>query len=166
MRDSPPRCVVDSNVFIDFHEGGLLKAMFELPFTFSALDVVLDELHRPDREHLLAMELESISASAHQVEAVVALAGIHRRPSINDLFVFVIARAERATLVTGDRALRHLAKPKGMAVHGTLRLLDHLVRQTIVTPQRATEGLKSMLEDGRRLPDKECRERIQRWGRS
>ena len=165
MRDSPPRCVVDTNVFIDFHRGGLLEVIFALPFTFLAPDVIVAELEVPDGGQLLRWGLESVSSSGEQVAAVSALAAVHRRPSVNDLFAFVVARAERAMLLTGDGALRELAESEGMTVHGTLWLLDELVRREIVMPEQAADGLERMVEYGRRLPDRECKLRIRRWRR-
>lgn len=63
MGDFPPRCVVDTNVFIDFHRGGLLEALFGLAFVFLAPDVIVEELEIPDGEQLLRWGLESVSSS-------------------------------------------------------------------------------------------------------
>lgn len=93
-----------------------------------------------------------------------ALAAVHRRPSVNDLFAFVVARAEGAMLLTGDGALRELAESEGMAVHGTLWMLDELVRRAVVRPEQAADGLERIIKYGRRLPERECRRRIRRWG--
>jgi predicted nucleic acid-binding protein len=155
--------VVDTNVFIDVHRGGLLEAVFALPFVFLAPDVIVEELEVPDGKQLSRWGLESVSSSGEQVAAVSALAAVHRRPSVNDLFAFVVARAEGAMLLTGDGALRELAESEGMAVHGTLWLLDELVRLDIVRGRQAAEGLERMVASGRRLPESECQRRIQRW---
>lgn len=165
MPDSQPRCVVDANVFIDFHRGGLLGALFALPFSFLAPDVVVAEMERPDGQALLARGLQSVSLSGEQVAAVVTLAAVHRRPSVNDLFAFVVARAEGAVLLTGDAALRQLAESEGVAVHGTLWLLDELVRLAIIGEDQAAQGLERMVASGSRLPEKECCRRMRRWSR-
>ncbi len=165
MRDSRPRCVVDTNVFIDFHRGGLLGAMFALPFSFLAPDVIVEELEAPDGQQLLARGLQRVSLSGEQVAAVAALTAVHRRPSVNDLFAFVLARAEDAILLTGDAALRQLAESEEMTMHGTLWLLDELVRLAIIGPEEATQGLERMVASGSRLPEKECRRRMRRWSR-
>jgi hypothetical protein len=47
MRDAPPRYVVDANVFIDCHRGGLLGTMVALPSRFLAPDVIVGELEAP-----------------------------------------------------------------------------------------------------------------------
>jgi predicted nucleic acid-binding protein len=163
MPDSQPRCVVDTNIIIDFHRGDLLEAFFALPLTFLVPDVIVAEMVTPDGQQLLAWGLESVSLTGEQVAAVVALAAVHRVPSINDLFALVLARTRTATLLTGDRALRQLAESEGLEVHGTLWLLDELVRLTIITATQAADGLDRMRAYGSRLPEGECRLRMRRW---
>ncbi len=163
MPDSRPRCVVDTNILIDFHRGGLLGALFALPLSFVAPDVIAAEMERPDGQALLAQGLQSISLSGEEVAVVAALATVHRRPSVNDLFALVVARAEGAMLLTGDGALRELAESEGTTVHGALWLLDELVRLEIIGPKKATQSLERMLAAGSRLPQKECRRRMRRW---
>ncbi len=163
MQDSPSRCVLDTNVPIDFHWGEMLEALFALPFDFLAPDVVVAELEVPDGQELLALGLRSLSLDGEQVSEVMTLAARHRRPSVNDLFALVLARTRGATLLTGDRALRDLAEAEGVDVHGTLWLLDELVRLKVATPWEASAGLNLMLDHGSRLPERESRLRIRRW---
>jgi hypothetical protein len=61
MRDSPSLCVVDANVLIDLHVGGLLRKLFDLPLRLVAPDVTVAELEEPDGQELLAYGLESES---------------------------------------------------------------------------------------------------------
>jgi len=163
MPDSQPWCVVDTNVLIDFHRGELLEALLALPFTFLVPDVIVAELVTPDGLQLLAWGLERVSLTGEQVAAVVALAVVHRAPSINDLFALVLARTRTATLLTGDRVLRQLAESEGLEVHGTLWLLDQLVRRAIITAGQAADGLERMIAHGSRLPETGCRSRMRRW---
>lgn len=165
MKDSQPRYVVDANIFIDFHRGRLLAALFALPFVFLAPDVIVAELDVPEGQRLLGYGLRSVSLSGVEVAAVAALAQRHRAPSINDLFALILARIEKATLLTGDGAVRRLAESEGIAVHGTLWLLDELVRRGIVTPKQAARGLGQMIASGSRLPERECQQRMERWGK-
>ena len=50
-----------------------------------------------------------------------------------------------------------------MPVHGTLWLLDEMVRLAVVPPRLAAQALERMLEHGSRLPLNECQERLERW---
>lgn len=163
MQAFPSQCVLDTNVPIDFHRGGLLEVLFRLPYDFLAPDVIIAELEVPAGRALITLGLRSVSLSGEEVLEVLALADRHRRPSVNDLFALILARTRGATLLTGDRALRALAEAEGLEVHGSLWLLDALVRLKIATPWEASAGLNLMLAHGSRLPERECRLRIRRW---
>lgn len=163
MTDSQPRYIIDTNVLIDFYRGNLLEALFAFPFTFLAPDVIIAELEIPDGQQLLDWGLQSVSLTGEQVAAVLSLAAVHRGPSINDLFALILARAIAAPLLTGDRSLRKLAESEGIEVHGSLWLLNELLRFAIIAPMQAAEGLERMLAHGSRLPEDECRRRIQQW---
>lgn len=163
MRGSRSLCVVDANILIDLHVGGLLRQVFLLPLRLVAPDVVIVELQEPDGERLMEYGLQSATLAGVQVLEVVSLRARHRQVSANDLFALVLARALKATLLTGDRHLRQVAAQEGIDVHGTLWVLDEMVRLRVITPPRAAEALEQMLARGSRLPWAECQRRLQEW---
>jgi len=164
MTGPPPQCVVDANILIDLHVGGLLTELFRLPLALVAPDVIIGELYEPDGEELKRRGLHSRELSGEQVLEVAGLAAQHRDVSSNDLFALVLARAMKATLLSGDRRLRRIARGEGMSVHGTLWVLDELVRWEVIDPSQAAAGLQQMLARGSRLPEVECRRRLRQWG--
>ncbi|MBC7252168.1 MAG: DUF3368 domain-containing protein [Anaerolineae bacterium] len=163
MMDSPPPCVVDANILIDLHAGGLLREVFLLPFRLVAPDVIIAELYDPDGDMLLAYGLESETLSGAQVLEVASLLARYRYVSANDLFALVLARALKAPLLTGDRHLRQVAEQEGILVHGTLWVLDEMVRLRVIAPPQAARALEQMLVQGSRLPQAECQARLRRW---
>ena len=163
MVDSPPLCVVDANILIDLHIGGLLREFFRLPFRLAAPDVIIAELHDPNGEMLTEYGLQSETLSGAQVQEVASLVARHRRVSANDLFALVLARTLKAMLLTGDRRLRQIAAQQGVVVHGTLWVLDEMVRLKVIAPPRAAQALEQMLAWGSRLPQAECQRRLQQW---
>ncbi|MCJ7752188.1 MAG: hypothetical protein MUQ65_14070 [Armatimonadetes bacterium] len=163
MPDSLPWVVLDTNVLIDFDRGALLDALFALPLTFVAPDVLIEELLVPDGRQLIDRGLRLMTLTGAEVVDVMDLAARHRAPSINDLFALVLARAMGFALLTGDRVLRQVAESEGVTVHGTLWLLDEGVRLAAITPARAVEGLERMLANGSRLPEPACQARMRRW---
>jgi len=66
-------------------------------------------------------------------------------------------------LVTGDHALRRLAGEAAIPVHGTLWLLDEMVRLAILAEGEAAAALQTMLDNNCRLPLEECEARLRRW---
>jgi predicted nucleic acid-binding protein len=163
MKDSPSLCIVDANILIDLHVGGLLQELFRLPFRLAAPDVIIAELDEPDGEMLVEYGLESGELTSDQVLEVMALLARNRSVSANDLFALVLARVQRATLLTGDRHLTEVAGQEGVATHGTLWVLDEMVRLEIVAREKAAQALEQMLERGSRLPQAECQQRFRQW---
>lgn len=163
MTGSPSLCIVDANVLIDLHLGGVLRELFCLPFTFAAPDVIFAELQTPDGATLARLGLRSLEASGQEVRQVAFLAAQQRRISANDLFAFVLARARKAILVTGDSNLRRLATVEEMTVHGTLWVLDELLQSAFITRDEAALALTKMINGGSRLPPDECQRRLKRW---
>jgi len=51
--------VVDANILIDLHVGGLLRQVFLLPLRLVAPDVVIVELQEPDGEKLTSFFTKS-----------------------------------------------------------------------------------------------------------
>lgn len=125
--------------------------------------MIIAELEAPDGESLIRYGLESVELSGEQVSAVIALRADNRRVSVNDLFALVLARHQGVTLLTGDRRLRQLAERQQITVHGTLWILDEMVRLNTASPQLAGTGLTSMLASGSRLPATECLRRLHLW---
>jgi predicted nucleic acid-binding protein len=163
MKDSPLPCIVDANILIDLHVGGLLEELFRLPFRLAAPDVIIAELDEPDGEMLVGYGLESVELTGDQVLEVAALRARYRSVSANDLFALVLAQVQKATLLTGDRHLTGVADQAGVATHGTLWVLDEIVRLGIVARGEAAQALAQMLERGRRLPQTECQQRLRQW---
>jgi predicted nucleic acid-binding protein len=158
-----PAYVVDTSVIVDLYAGGLLDELFRLPFRLLTADAIVTELQVPDGQELAGQGLAIGELSSAQVLEVYQLAGRYRRVSTNDLFALVLARSLHATLLTSDGHLIKAAQEQGVTVHGTLWILDQLVRAGLITPPAAAEGLQRMLATGSRLPHTECRRRLEKW---
>ncbi|HYU31573.1 MAG TPA: hypothetical protein VEW48_05380 [Thermoanaerobaculia bacterium] len=156
-------CVTDTNFWIDLDTGGLIGPIFQLPFEWQVPDVIAEELKRPAGAELVRRGLRVRELDGGQVAEVVALAAVYPHPSRSDLFALVLARAQRALLLTGDRHLRQAAEQEGVKVHGTLWLLDELVERSVITPRDAADALQLMREGHRRLPAEEVDRRLRRW---
>lgn len=156
-------CVTDTNLWIDLDIAGLLGPIFRLPFEWQAPDVIVAELERPEGADLVRRGLRIRELDGRQVAAVVALAAAYPRPSRADLFALVLARVQKALLLTGDRHLRQAAEQEGVRVRGTLWLLDELVDRSVITPREAVDALLRLREGRRRLPAEEVDRRLHRW---
>jgi rRNA-processing protein FCF1 len=163
MNPSQLRLIVDSNVLIDLHWGGVLKEFFALPYGFFSPDIIIDELGHPDGEELLSKGLQCYEMDKEGVQEVSSWAEQYPNIASSDLFALVGAKKEGYFLLTGDKCLRKLAEENGITVHGTIWVLDEMVRIGTLKPVEAACALRSMVKNGSRLPTQECEERLRRW---
>jgi len=163
MQESPLTYAVDANILIDLHIGGLLRLFFRLPYRFVTPDMVAAELEEPDGETVVSLGLVKETLSGEQVLEIVEFRRRYRRTSANDLAALVLARDCGITLLTGDGHLRVAAGQEGVLVHGTLWVMDEMLRLGLIEGAKAAVSLKKMLSRGSRLPIEECRRRLKRW---
>jgi hypothetical protein len=162
---SPPVLVTDTNIWIDLENGGILVEVFALPYQFLTPDFAIRELIRPKWELLQALGLQAQELEPALIQELVILRTANRALSATDLAAFLVARSLDATLLTGDWRLNDLATRNGIRVHGVLWLFDETVRFRIIVPERAAIALNQMLDQGARLPQDECRKRIDNWAK-
>lgn len=98
-----------------------------------------------------------------QVLELVQLRRKYQQPSINDLSALVLAKALNIGLLTNDKSLRNTARQEGIQVHGTLWILDEMVRLQIIKNIKAVDVLRLMLDTGSRFPHDECQKRFTEW---
>lgn len=164
MATSLSSCVVDTNILIDLHRGGVLREFFQLPCTIFAPDVIVAELLDPSGEMLLVLGLQSMDFSGTEIMRVIGLSRNHPEVSTNDLFAVLLAETKGALLLTGDKHLRRIAEQEhNLQVHGTLWVLDQLVKRKLLSPREASGALRKMIQSGSRLPRAECERRLRRW---
>ncbi|MEC7518624.1 MAG: PIN domain-containing protein [Myxococcota bacterium] len=158
--------ISDTNIFIDFEDGGLLQALFRLPESVGVPDLLFEDELRDEHAHLLDHGLVLVELSAGTIARAVELAAKYRKPSRLDLAALAAAEQESCPLLTGDRSLRSAARAEGVEVHGTLWVAERLVRAGVVsTPQLRTAYAK-MKASGRRLPWVEVERQLQRLASS
>ena len=163
--DYPPVYVADTSIWIDLYRGDILEKAFQLPLRLVAPDVIVQELEEPDGHELVRLGLESRELSGEQVAEVASLVSKYRGTCTNDLFALVLAKALNATLLTGDGKLRQAADHEKVLVHGTLWMLDEMIRNRVIAPARAADALQKMLDAGSRLPKDEVNHRLRIWRR-
>lgn len=163
MGDSLSKCVVDTSLLIDLHLSEVIVKLFELPYSFIAPDVIIAEAQTIDAKMLIRYGLQKSELAGEQILKVLQLKTQHRHFSVNDLFALVTAQSMNAVLLTGDRNLRKVAELYNVPVHGTLWILDEMVRLEIISSIQAMATLKLMREQGSRLPQEECNRRLQSW---
>ena len=152
--------VSDASVLFDLAEADLLLRCFRLPYEFQIADVMFEE-------ELLSLEPRTLDAlveaglvvarfEGEEVLEAVRLRQRYRALSAPDAFALLLARRERAILLTGDRRLRNAATTEGLERHGHLWMIEQLSDQTIVADSVLVRVLQTWKKDPRvRLPGDE-----------
>ncbi len=146
--------ISDANIIIDMNTGGLLRLMFRFDVTFAVPDVLYEEELRSDHPELLRLGLKLLELRGDTVAYAGRLVEKYRSlgASINDLVALALASQEKCPLLTGDGRLRTAGQTEGIDVHGTLWLIEEMVKAGTITVKQAEAGYAKMREAGRRLP--------------
>jgi len=161
------RIICDANVLIDMESAGLLEVLFRLDYRFATPDVLYVEELQARHPELPGLGLKILELLAEGVGYTVELNSRYARVPVgrNDLFALALGRQEGCPVLTGDRHLRMICDEEGVAVHGTLWLMDRLIEAGLVDHAGATAAYDRMREEGRRLPWDEVRAQLARFRR-
>jgi len=155
--------VVDANVWIDLYHGDLIAELFRLPYQFVSPNVIIFELETFDAQILANHGLIQVNLESEAYSLLSELQERYSGPGVNDLTALVVALQEGIALLTGDGKLREAAEVEGVESFGVLWLLDRLIDHNILDTPEAADALEVMLQNGARLPQSECAQRLKRW---
>ncbi|EMY6821018.1 DUF3368 domain-containing protein [Vibrio cholerae] len=144
--------ISDANILIDMEEGGLLEAMFQLPYDFATPDILFFEELEEEHAHLLGLGLALKEVSSASMMYAMKLTGTYTQASRNDCFALALAKQEQCPLLTGDMALRKAAEKEAAIVKGTVWLVSQLVVHKQINTEQARAAYSQMQANGRRLP--------------
>ncbi len=163
--------VNDTNIFIDLHSIGLLRALCDLPYDVRTVDFVINEISDADQSAALAALVSEgkIKVERFNIEELTEIIEEHSMVpgnlSIPDCSVCYYARKHSATLLTGDRQLRKYAEGNNVAVRGVLFIFDELVSKGVIVAEIAAQKLRELTNVNVRLPKSEIEKRITMWSR-
>lgn len=144
--------ISDSNILIDLIVVDQIENMFKLPYSFGVPNILFDQELKKEHLNLLDLGLEIKNLSSHSVAYAFELAEIYPKPGRNDLFALALAKQESCPLLTGDLDLREAAEAEAVILYGTIWVIDHIVRQKLVSVNEARNIYEQMKEKKRRLP--------------
>lgn len=144
--------ISDSNILIDLIVVGHIETMFRLPYTFAVPDILYEEELKIHHSELLSYGLEIRSLSSEAMAYAFELSAKYTQPGTNDLFALALAKECSCPLLTGDGALRQAAENEAVVLFGTIWIVEHMVRQHLISIAEARELFETMREQKRRLP--------------
>jgi len=163
--------ISDSSCLIDLHKGGLLEAIFRLPFSFAIPQPLFDEellsVSPAEKSMMLESGMEVVILPGEQVLAASTYFNEYRPLKLNDCFALVLAEStEGSILFTGDQPLRRLAESKEIETHGVLWAIDMLEEHANIDPELLLGALELFEHDPLvRLPIEEVKIRIRKLKR-
>jgi hypothetical protein len=148
--------VNDANILIDLLKVELLDSFFQMHCTFYVTDFVLGEIQE-DNAALLHRFLDNgkLMKQDFSFEELVQTQTMETRfpaLSIPDCSCLFLCNRLSATLLTGDAALRGIARQNEIAVHGILWVFDEMVEHRLISKREAIEKLIRIIELNPRLP--------------
>lgn len=155
--------ISDTNVLIDIEDGNLTPVIFRLPYEIAVPDVLFELELKEHHGHLLQAGLKVKTLTPESIEKMETLNDKYPRPSIMDRLALTLAIQERCPLLTGDRELRFAAKSEGIEVHGTLWIVEELLKAKLVEQSQARNSFDSMKTKGSRLPWCDAEKLLSKW---
>lgn len=144
--------ISDSNILIDLIVVDQIDNMFNLPYIFSVPDILFDQELKEEHSDLLERGLNVMKLSMETVAYAFELTDKYTKPGRNDLFALALAKQESCPLLTGDLDLRNAAESEAVVLYGTIWVIDHLVRHSLLSVDEARNIYLKMKEKKRRIP--------------
>lgn len=160
--------VKDANVFIDMELMGVFELWVQLGRQTLTSSLVALELEAGNhREALAYIATKHITVVDPSLDAVDALHHSEKGISPEDASVLLIAIKHDAMLLTGDKTLRTIAEIRHVECHGSIWILDQLVRHQKLPGKVAAEKLRALMSSSiagiRYQPRKTAEAYIARW---
>ena len=155
--------ISDANILIDIEDGNLTPVVFQLPYEIAVPDILFELELREKHSHLLKLGLIVKSLTAESVKKTESLNYKYPRPSVMDHSALALACQEKCPLLTGDKDLRAAAKSEGVEVHGTVWIIEELLKQKLIMQAQARSSFDSMKAKGSRLPWIDIEKLLYKW---
>ena len=159
------RFVLDLSVLFDINHADLLERFLHLPVDVLMSDAQLakcEEDQGLDINRYLSRMICS-SYDATEMTQVALLIRQYPKLSFDDLVAYLLAKREKAILLTGDRDLTRLARKSSIECHGTLWVLEYLVDAQLLSAAEASNALKIIEARPSYLPRLEIDRLLRRW---
>lgn len=156
----------DTNIWIDFAAIDAVEMPFRLALTYIMWeDAVNDEVRSPEglKAELIAAGLQRVKISTEEFYLADGYGGLYPALSVYDAVALAIAKTRGIVLLTGDMRLRKAAAKEGVAVMGTIGVLDKLLADGLASQDEYSEAIRKLLNangDVVRLPSAELRARL------
>jgi len=149
--------ITDTNVFFDLIEINALPEFFSLPYEICTTDFVVNEvLHSHQKEQIeifiRARKLTIFKLTDNEVDEVKTFKTTRFFKGLTDKTVLWKAKQLNCSLLTGDGKLRKEAQAQGINVHGSIWVVENLVKNQVIEKSKAINFLEKLKEINNSLP--------------
>lgn len=155
--------ISDANILIDMEDGNLTSVLFRLPYEIAVPDILFEQELREQHFYLLEAGLKVKCLTVDSIKRVESLVSKYPRPSSMDHSALALAIQERCPLLSGDRDLRIAAIKEEVEVHGTLWIIEELLKYKLLDNVQAKNSFDAMKAKGSRLPWEEVEKLLKKW---
>lgn len=159
--------VNDAGILIDLLKADLIESFFGLGYECHVTDMVAAEVKEENATQLDNFfntgRLIKKTFEFEELLQIQAMEIRHKALSIPDCSCLYLSQKLSATLLTGDAALRRIARQNNIRVHGLLWVFDELLRHRLISVIVACEKLERLISINPRLPMDECEKRLIKW---
>ena len=161
-----PVLVCDANVLIDLEAADLTPKLFHTQYEFVISEAVFREELAPTYPHFVQYPFRIVAETPDGMHTMMKLMQRYAQnlsttaPSRLDCVALATAKILNTTLLTGDQRLRLAAIKEQVDVHGTIWMVEELIRQTIIDVTEARDAYAAMKQAKSRLPWDQAEKRL------
>ncbi len=157
--------ITDTNVLFDLIKIGALPEFFSLDLEICTTVFVIEEIKPPDQKDMVeafirAKKLTVFDFSGDDIEEVLNFNACHALKRLTDKSVLWKCHQLGCPMLTGDRKMKETAEEIGIEVHGSIWIIDELLKNDLITPEKAISLLEQLMFTNSRLPKNEIERRI------
>ena len=143
--------LLDTNIVVDFYEGGILFALNTSLFSVS--NIVLNEEILKQIKNFSFDKIQIIKEEYLELMEANKLQTVDKGVSFIDALNVAIAKERSMCLATGDQKLKKVAESLKVQCFGTIKLIEILIEEKLLTISEGVNCLNELKNNSkRRLP--------------
>jgi rRNA-processing protein FCF1 len=160
--------ITDTNIFFDLIGIEALPEFFSLEYEICTTDFVIKEVLQSNQKEqveafIRAQKLTIFRLTAEEIDEIRIFPTIRQFKGITDKTVLWKSYQLKCTLLTGDGKLRKEAEDLKIEVHGSIWVVNLLVKNGIITKIKGVDLLVKLRGINTSLPNDEIEKLIRRF---
>ncbi len=160
--------ITDTNIFFDIIGIGALPEFFSLDYEICSTEFVIHEILHSDQKQAIdifirAKEIKVFSFTSEEIDEILSFNTTKSFKGITDKSVLWKSFKQSCPLLTGDRKLRKETEELGIEVHGSIWVIDTLVKKGLIAREKGIELLNKLKRLNTSLPVKEIDKLIRQY---